>query len=255
MPFSTYSEFRFDNSFAARKLIRLVRADTTQNFAEVDPATGMRLPASASTAAVTTYFQQGNSFTPSSSVPSVGSGGPNGVKIDEISSNGETMRLRIGLVSQQPGPSSFADGQPQSPAEQFNEAVGEVGTSIISLDELEELDRLFSRANSSQLAGAWQDLLRKGPKLDGACPVSAALRLAAAHWGAKSGVDATHAVEGLEVCDFRTQTFELTVETWANSNQKRLPPSILTTVKANSESHWFSNSVRSLLERYLGIVH
>lgn len=233
------NDFAFDNSITPHKLIRLVRSDTANDFRQykVGPdgvaittvdAEGNSIlvpePSNVSSATSNTYFRTPQSFTNSSVSPSHRyDGRPTNVVVDQISANGETMTARIGFTQPTPVPAPPAhvaatpsgDGitlEIEAVIEASHEASQE---PVVDLDMLEQLDRKLSRSTANALAEEWKAL--SSGNIDTQTK-EIVLQMISTHWAAKAGQPAIEEIKKMKESKFRSETYSLVAQSWANSD-------------------------------------
>ncbi len=207
----TGTDFVYDNSYTAHKLIRLVRADTADDFLYGEPASA------------STYFRTGTSFTPTSTTPSEGLYGPTNVSIDQISANGEVMTAHIGILPTVPEPSAVTDAEAigmdpafATIADDLVEAPPGPPAAYVDLDKLEKADRVFAAATPDQLSRLWKSNIPGKPLPGDSSQSSLTYQVLLTHWAAKDGPAAINAIKELPSCPFRSKTLSLALRTWAN---------------------------------------
>lgn len=233
---SSGTEFEFDNSFTSHKLIRLVRANSANDFLQGEWASEA------------TYFRTGDSLTPTSTPSSDGVNGPTRVSIDQISSNGESMTANIGILPIGPGPTAVAEKGIASMDQEFAlvatnlaEAANAPPAEYVDFDKLEQLDRAFAAATPDQLSQLWKSIAPSKPMPEDFCQLSLTYQVLLTHWAAKDGPAATKAIKNLPECPFRSQTFSLALRTWANSD-------------ASSAAAWYLDDSQAVLRESADLI-
>lgn len=237
--------FEFDNSFTDRKLIRLLRADSPNDFNDGESASS------------STYFTDGKVLTPSSSPNSKDyAGRDTQINVDQIGAPGETVTLRIGFITGMPplpavtSPAAASSQALTSAPQAAMPPVSSppsldallVGRVPLDLDVLESLDDAFAVASAATLAGYWSSARIDDAAVSHPETRAAVLKLLAARWASKDGAGSVNAVEQLAPDDrLRTEILPLVLKSWAKS--------------APSEAiQWYVDDKRRALRATLGIT-
>jgi M6 family metalloprotease domain len=207
------SDFANDNSYTDRKLIKLIRADSEEDF-------GNGVFASQST-----YFTTGKQFAPTS-IPSskAYNGASTGVTVDQISAAGETVTARVGFVStMNPAPMPALALAPEATVAEVAAAdlVQKLATpgAVVDLDLIEALDRALFSATPNQLQEYWEALIHK--KAAGAATGSTkvTMKLLVSHMAAKKGATAIGVLVHLSNDDALVrEVLPRTLEAWARQD-------------------------------------
>lgn len=211
-PNSTDDGFSFDNSFSDRKLIRLIRADSDEDF----PA-GERAGAG-------TFFNAPKWFGPSSTPNSNSySGLPTSVIVQDISAPGETMTVKVGFDAQSPPHpiAAAADGALSAPSALRNAVTARSETNdparleAVDLATVEESFEELRGASTDQLKMLWDAATKD--QAQGSNRQSEVLKqLILTQWASRDGFQAVAAVLRLPQSDFSREVFARVMETWAN---------------------------------------
>ncbi len=205
------TDFAHDNSYSVPKLIRLVRADSTNDFG------------SSERAGPGTFFGSGGAFTPNSTPSSVDyANRDTGILIDQVGPPGVDVTIRVGFAEKpdesEPAISLAAPGAMES-AVATNASVDEIlaGNEPINLDALEALDRKYTRYTGTELASEWARLNDGEVTLANAETRSSVLTLLLSRWAAKDGRQAAEAVLELPETDaLREEALPFVLESWTN---------------------------------------
>lgn len=216
-------DFRFNNSYTAPKLIRLVRADNPSDFSATGRATGA------------TYFGLNDTLSPSSSPSSASNAGNwTGVRLVVRSEPGETVEVEAGIDTEGPIPSDAGSGialfggLPPAAASQITQPVsvdsdsekpsGQQATARPSktsqLDELLALSSQLDRSTPGELVELLSVKLKQGAKDDQSI---AELKVIVSKLAGKDGKSAVETIEQEESGEVRSQVFATAMEAWMQS--------------------------------------
>lgn len=208
-------DFRYDNSYSDRKLIRLVRSGSAVDFRDREWASAQD------------YFLPGASFGPSTAPDSSDySGTPTNVAIGEIALNGDEMHLEAGV-----GETKLGADQPDISADPSVVALKELSealaysmqlSSIATLDQgrLTEFDRQVQFARPEDLANLWE---KHKAQIDYKATPSEHTILAemlVTQWATKDGLAAVSALLEAPESEFIRRVFPRAMEAWANNDPK-----------------------------------
>lgn len=214
-------DFKYDNSYTDRKMIRLIRADSADDFGESDLASAG------------TYYAPGKVFTPNS-VPNSNSysGLPTGISLDGISGTGATISAKLGFLSvigPSPAPQP-AIGNAPAPVTNFASAstrtrdllLGGPTSTNIHLDEIEAIDKLFSESTPAQLAELWSGAvagkLTADPSPSGKnTQATLVAQSLLANWAAKDGKGAVDALLKVPMGGFVKRMYPRVMSAWARN--------------------------------------
>lgn len=173
--------FRFNNSDSPKKLIRLVRNGSSDDF-------GNRQTATASD-----FFTAGDDFTPFSSPGS----GSTLLSITEIQLNNETASAKVGYVSSAEMDRRREDLLANSPLlVEAREILESAKVESIRLGRIEKLGRLAADATPEELAATWR-ILEDGDHLK-VRELQITAQNLILHWSSKDGLGAARAALDLE---------------------------------------------------------
>jgi len=242
-PNADNSNFEMNNSYSARKLIRLMRADSGEDFSDGESASSG------------TYFRKSMSFTPSSTPNSNDYvGHVSNVSVTDLGDDGEVMEATIGIIPAGPvptpppaAPGEVAGAGASAPATTpavastapttarvalieremssvlSKPAAPQPHAQVVDLAKLEEYLADFSAATPAQMRELWEKTSKNYNLNTAAVPreASALLQLILAQWAAKDGQSAIKAVLELPSGEFRTQSFKQVMDAWAGQNAYR----------------------------------
>jgi M6 family metalloprotease-like protein len=214
-PDAANTGFLYDNSYTERKLIRLMRADSADDFP-------YRVPAGPGT-----YFIPPREFTPNST-PNTNSytGEGTNIVLTNISEPGETMSLKIGfLPSSSPSPpakqapAAQQSAEPSPPAKQAAaQQSAEAPKQDVDLSQMEKLLSEYRNATPEVLKTAWQEALKESPEQRASRQSEVVRQLILTQWAAKDGNAAVQALLEQPTNEFTKEAFSRVMETWANHN-------------------------------------
>lgn len=197
-------DFASDNSFTSHKLIRLVRADSEDDFGDNERATA------------DVYFRSGLEFTADSTPSSARiDGTPTHVAVTEVSPPGEVVTAHVGITP--PSPPFALAAAPEAPVE-LTSAVEEVVHAGVDVDALEELDKKLASATPEQIRGVWDSVKATDGSLDELDQATLAKQLILARWASKEGKPAVEAILAVKDRAFVERTYPAVMQAWANNN-------------------------------------
>ncbi len=208
-PNSSNNDFNFDNSYTPTKLIRLVRAQSANDFPDATWANAQD------------YFTDGDSLTPATSPSSSGYGGvPTGITISDIVTDGENIRVKIGIPTAQPphlvsfaAPMAVADGSAGSGETQPN-----LDSDAIDIEKLEQLHKDYRSAHPDELAKIWATVKDDIDKLDTDSARAIRARILLNQWAAKDGEAAVKAILAMPDSTLTQKIFPGIMAAWAQSD-------------------------------------
>ncbi len=213
-PNNNDDDFRYDNSFTDRKLVRLVRAHTDKDFLDGENAASQD------------YYVPGKEFTPTSVPSSKGYGNVRtNIAVTNIMQVGENYTIDVSIDAATPQTDSSlvaasSDTAPQITSRRVARLMEMKPTTEIDQRRLDQFNSDFEVATPDELAQIWEN---HRDQLDLDAPTSEQTILAElllTHWATKDGRAAVEALLKLPNSVFLKQAFPQAVLAWAESDPK-----------------------------------
>lgn len=214
VPNSSGDDFEYDNSYANHKLIRLVRANTADDFKNSEYASALD------------YYVPGKEFSPTSTPASMAHDGrPTGVFVNDIEMNSDSMTAEIGFVREEHLAEAAAAAANhevsdfESVSAGFWRALANPATEVTDPSVVDRFNDDFQRARPEDLARLWSGLAPRVGRERGL--PSVLLELLVTHWAAKDGRAAVDALLELSSeSEYVREVFPMAMESWAHNDPK-----------------------------------
>ncbi len=199
-------DFSFDNSYTPLKLLRLVRAQTPNDFIATELANAQD------------YYVVGSEFSPNSTPSSAGYGNSaTGITVTDIVFQGNNITATFKV----PGPTqpNSLSATPFVSANNNNivETTGQTG-AVTNIEELDAIYYEYQSKSPDELAEAWEST--KFTLADVNSNFAAAIRaeILLKQWALKDGQSAAEAVLDLINEEVAQEYFRQVMSAWANNN-------------------------------------
>lgn len=194
-------DFKYDNSYTDHKLVRLVRADSSDDFNAGERATS------------SSYFGADKEFTPTSTPASNRvDGTPSNVTVKDISPPNSTMTASIG-IAQDSRSAQFVSRSSVT-------ASTPVGTSTEAIDfaKLGTLSDKLATATPAEIQNLWQSFESAKKKITNKGQAVLTKQMILTRWASKSGKEAVEALLDVPDTGFVRRTYPEVMTAWATND-------------------------------------